>query len=326
MKTIPAKQLLAIAILLGAASSALAVSGHTKGREVAPFTPQFKPGDYVWKPEVSPAGPVVIVVSIPEQKLAAYRNGVRIGSSTVSTGSKGHETPAGVFTVLQKKVDHESSIYKGAKMPHMQRLTWSGIAIQAGHLPGYPASKGCVRLPADFAEKLYSVTRLGTTVIITDGRSASTRTANVGTLLTGATRAPLAPGSFEWQPEKAPRGALSIVFSTADRHTYVYRNGVQIGRARFELDGRVSGSHIYSALATIDPAGRRDWLATTSISRAKAPDLKALASRLSIAPAFATQVRAAIAPGSTLIVTDMPVSPQTRSGAGFGILTADAPL
>ena len=92
------KQLL-IAMLLTAASTALGASGHTKGREVAPFTPRLMAGDYVWKPEVSPAGPVVIVVSIPEQKMAVFRNGVRIGSSTVSTGSKGHNTPDGVFTV-----------------------------------------------------------------------------------------------------------------------------------------------------------------------------------------------------------------------------------
>jgi len=97
---------------------------------------------------------------------AKMRNGVRIGRSTVSTGTAGHRTPTGVFTVLQKKVDHESSIYKGAKMPNMQRLTWTGIAMHAGQLPGYPASHGCVRLPEDFAEKLYTVTNLGTTVII----------------------------------------------------------------------------------------------------------------------------------------------------------------
>ena len=129
-----------------------AVTGYTKGRAVAPFTPQFKPGDYVWHPEVSPAGPVVVLVSLPDQVMYVYRNGVRIGRSTVSTGTAGHRTPTGVFTVLQKKVDHESSIYKGAKMPNMQRLTWTGIAMHAGQLPGYPASHGCVRLPEDFAE------------------------------------------------------------------------------------------------------------------------------------------------------------------------------
>jgi hypothetical protein len=90
--------------------------------------------------------------------------------------------------------------------------------MHAGNLPGYPASHGCVRLPADFAEKLYSVTTIGTTVIITDGKSASAETPNAGGLLTGSASAPLAPGSLEWQPAKAPRGALSIVFGAAARH------------------------------------------------------------------------------------------------------------
>ena len=138
---------------------------HTKGSPVAPLTPTLKPGHYVWHPEVSPAGPVVVLVSLPDQILYVYRNGVRIGRSTVSTGKPGKRTPTGVFTVLQKKVRHESSIYKGAQMPHMQRLTWGGIALHAGYLPGYPASAGCVRMPVDFAAKLYSVTGIGTTVI-----------------------------------------------------------------------------------------------------------------------------------------------------------------
>src|SRR6202012_2324209 len=131
-------------------------------------------------PDISPAGPVIVLVSLPDQVLYVYRNGVRIGRSTVSTGTKGHRTPTGGFTILQKKVDHESSIYKGAKMPHMQRLTWTGIAMHAGNLPGYPASHGCVRLPEDFAQKLYSVTTLGTSVIITDDKFAPGETAEPG--------------------------------------------------------------------------------------------------------------------------------------------------
>ncbi len=114
----------------------------------------------------------MIIVSLPEQTMYVYRNGVRIGQSSVSTGTKGHPTPTGMFTILQRKVRHESNIYKGAKMPHMQRLTWTGIAMHAGHLPGYPASHGCVRLPVDFAEKLYSVTENGTSVVITDDKFA----------------------------------------------------------------------------------------------------------------------------------------------------------
>ena len=313
------------ALLLTTASTAFAlVPGHTKGRELEPLPPEFKPGDYVWKPEVSPAGPVVVVVSVPEQKMAVFRNGVRIGTTTVSTGSKGHATPTGVFTVLQKKIAHESSIYKGAKMPNMQRLSWTGICMHSGNLPGYPASHGCVRLSADFAEKLYSFTKVGTTVIITDDKSAPGHTASVGSMLAGAAGAQRAHGSFEWEPAKAPTGALSVIFSAADWHACVYRNGVQIGRASFAIADRVSGSHVYSALATVDAAGRRDWLSTNSIGSAKAPNLKALAAHLSIAPEFIAHLRTAIAPGSTLIVTDLPVSRQTHNGSGFGILTAGA--
>jgi lipoprotein-anchoring transpeptidase ErfK/SrfK len=84
------------------------------------------------------------------------------GFSTVSSGKPGKSTPTGVFTVLQKKARHTSSIYKDAQMPHMQRLTWSGIELHAGHLPGYPASAGCVRMPVDLTARLYSVTGVGT--------------------------------------------------------------------------------------------------------------------------------------------------------------------
>jgi lipoprotein-anchoring transpeptidase ErfK/SrfK len=89
---------------------------HTKGRAVTPFTHNLKPGDYTWHPELSPAGPVVVLVSLPDELLYVYRNGVRIGRSTVSTGKPGKSTPTGVFTVLQKKVSHTSSIYKGAQI------------------------------------------------------------------------------------------------------------------------------------------------------------------------------------------------------------------
>src|SRR5437870_6555754 len=218
----------AILTLLGP-SLLFAVTGYTKGRAVAPFTPQFKPGDYVWHPEVSPAGPVVVLVSLPDQVMYVYRNGVRIGRSTVSTGTAGHRTPTGVFTILQKKVDHESSIYKGAKMPNMQRLTWTGIAMHAGQLPGYPASHGCVRLLEDFAAKLYTVTKLGTTVIIADNKSSPVNTIKPGLLFSGKTAEPeTGSEGFAWKPEKSPSGPVSIIVSGADRTAYVYRKGVEI--------------------------------------------------------------------------------------------------
>ena len=259
-----------------------AVTGYTKGRAVAPFTPQFKPGDYVWHPEVSPAGPVVVLVSLPDQVMYVYRNGVRIGRSTVSTGTAGHRTPTGVFTVLQKKVDHESSIYKGAKMPNMQRLTWTGIAMHAGQLPGYPASHGCVRLPEDFAAKLYTVTKLGTTVIIADNKSSPVNTTKPGLLFSGTTttQAGPMPAGFTWTPEKAPNGPVSVIVSTADRTGYVFRNGVEIGRASIGGVERLSGTHIYAALATVDASGKRNWISTAMASRPRRQEVSAQAARV----------------------------------------------
>jgi hypothetical protein len=308
---------ISIASLLGT-SVIDAAPGHTKGRAVKPFTPGLNPGDYVWHPEVSPAGPVVVFISLPEQVLYVYRNGPRIGRSTVSTGKPGKVTPTGVFTVLQKKVHHESSIYKGAKMPHMQRLTWTGIALHAGHLPGYPASAGCVRIPVDFAAKLYAVTTLGTTVIIADYRSAPSQSTQPGLLFSGKTGATQASG-FVWAPEKAPKGPVSIILSSADRAGYVYRNGVEIGRAPVGGFERFSGSYVYSALATVGASGTRDWISIAS-SGGRAPNLKGLAHRVAIPPKFLADVRALITPGTTLVLTNEPVNPSTRSARGFNIL------
>ncbi|HYL59596.1 MAG TPA: L,D-transpeptidase [Candidatus Acidoferrales bacterium] len=323
------RQLALLVALILATSLTASAAGHTKGREVQPLAPEFKPGDYVWHPEISPAGPVVVIVSLPEQAMYVYRNGVRIGRSTVSTGKKGHATPTGMFTILQKKVRHESNIYKGAKMPHMQRLTWSGIAMHAGHLPGYPASHGCVRLPVDFAQRLYSVTSNGTSVIITDDKFAPGETAEPGRLLSGQTGAPstspLAAGKFEWHPEKAPTGPLSIILSTADQQMYVYRNGIEIGRAAVSTTGlgHGVGSQVYSALDKFDASGRREWISTASFGSAPALDIKELAKRVTIAPEFLEQARPAVSPGSTLIITDVPVTSETHSGSGFNILTTD---
>ncbi|WP_435417619.1 L,D-transpeptidase family protein [Parerythrobacter aurantius] len=112
---------------------------------------------------------VVVIVSKPSQQMHVFANGALWRSSPVSTGKKGKETPSGVFAILQKKTFHRSNVYSNAPMPFMQRLTWDGIAIHAGHVPGYPASHGCIRLPADFAKELFDLTGFTTTgVIVTD--------------------------------------------------------------------------------------------------------------------------------------------------------------
>ena len=117
-----------------------------------------------------PQGPLIISVSIEQQKVRVYDANGLFAESPVSTGMKGHSTPMGVFSVIQKNKMHRSNIYSGAPMPYMQRITWSGVALHAGVLPGYPASHGCIRMPPAFAVKMWNWTRMGARVIITPGQ------------------------------------------------------------------------------------------------------------------------------------------------------------
>jgi hypothetical protein len=117
--------------------------------------------------ESRPVGePIMAIVSLRDQQITVYDAKGRIMRAPVSSGQKGRETPAGIFTVLQKEAEHYSNMYDDAYMPHMQRLTWTGIALHGGPLPGYPASHGCIRMPYDFAERLFDATRLGMRVIV----------------------------------------------------------------------------------------------------------------------------------------------------------------
>src|SRR5450631_4740781 len=110
--------------------------------------------------------PIMAIVSLRDQRITVYDKSGWILRAQVSSGQKGRETPAGIFSVIQKEAEHYSNLYDDAYMPHMQRITWSGIALHGGALPGYPASHGCVRMPFDFAARLFDATRLGLRVIV----------------------------------------------------------------------------------------------------------------------------------------------------------------
>src|SRR6202045_1279231 len=110
--------------------------------------------------------PIMAIVSLRDQRITIYDKNGWILRAPVSSGQRGRETPAGVFSVIQKDAEHYSNLYDDAYMPHMQRITWSGIALHGGPLPGYPASHGCVRMPYDFAARLFDATRLGMRVIV----------------------------------------------------------------------------------------------------------------------------------------------------------------
>ncbi|MBZ9648764.1 L,D-transpeptidase family protein [Sphingobium sp. 3R8] len=131
---------------------------------------QLAPGGYRWLGQGSWDGPIYMVISIEKQMIHVYSGDQLIGLASVSTGMKGHRTPTGDYPILQKRQWHRSNLYSNAPMPYMQRLTWDGIALHAGHNPGYPASHGCIRLPYAFARDLFALTKMGTLVEVTQAR------------------------------------------------------------------------------------------------------------------------------------------------------------
>jgi hypothetical protein len=125
----------------------------------------LSPGEYLWR-DTGGLGLVTIIVSLPLQRLYAFRDLSLIGVAAVSTGKRGKRTPIGMFEILQKRQWHRSNLYSNAPMPFMQRLTWDGIALHGGYNPGYPASHGCIRLPLAFARLLFGATAMGSQVAI----------------------------------------------------------------------------------------------------------------------------------------------------------------
>src|SRR5438552_4275284 len=299
----------------------------TEGVQVSPETVTLKPGEYVWEPERAPEGPLLIVASITEQAAYVYRNGIRIARSSVSTGRPGHRTPTGVFTILEKEVHHTSSIYQGAEMPYMERVTWGGIALHAGDLPGYPDSHGCIRLPMEFSKLLFGVTMKGATVIIADEHAAPAETFHPGLFFTqsGEESEPIAAGQFEWNPDKSPTGPVSLIVSSADKTLYVYRNGVEIGRAGMPNSQVVSplNDRVFSALNGLDEQRHLRWVEVTAAGKDKSSEsLFAAAQKSRLPTEFLAKAKEVITPGATIVFTDKPVDPTTQSAPGFQILVA----
>jgi hypothetical protein len=313
----------------GLAATSKAPPKHTStlGTATTTVPARLKPGEYLWVPEVSPRGPIVMVVSLPEQRAYVYRNGVIIGASTVSTGKKGHETPTGVFTILQKHADHYSNVYDSAPMPYMQRLTWSGIAIHAGRLPGYPASHGCVRVPYGFAEKLYAETATGLTVVVSDEEQFPGTVAHPGLVapvsVSGApVSEPSLVGGFDWRPEAAPTGPVTIMITNEDQLIRVFRGGTEIGRAPFTITGqhRKITLHVLTMLEPsgaepTDPAtGRpiRRWLMVSG-EKEVTVSTGQLLGLFKISREFLEELATVVGPGTTLVVTQPAASASTRT-------------
>jgi len=290
----------ALASVLGSSSAAQQV--QLGSGSVVQTVTTLKAGQFVWAPQVAPDGPMLLIVNLSTQRALLFRNGVPIGATTVSTGKIGHGTPTGVFTILQKQVVHHSSKYDNEPMPYMERLTWGGVALHAGNLPGYPASHGCVRLPAAFAKLLFGATKLGMTVVVTDVK-VTPRIAPAPQIVPPTLVQPTSPAHYEWHPEKSPQGPLSIVVSNADHKAVVLRNGIEIGIADVTVDGTVSGTWAYT-LRNVDDAGQH-WI-RVSLSSISASDQRVPREewqRFHTPENFRHAIAEIVRPGTTIVVT-----------------------
>lgn len=304
---------LAVACLVGQAAHTqpVDISSGSVARAVA----ELQPGQYVWAPEVAPAGPMLLLVNLSTQRAVLFRNGLPIGASTISTGRPGYRTPTGVFTILQKHVEHYSSKYDNAPMPFMERLTWYGVALHAGQLPGYPASHGCIRLPKGFAQLLYGVTSLGMTVVITDRPTTPRVAPTPAIVMDGTLEPPSTAASFEWHPEKAAEGPVSVLVSAADRKAIVLRNGVIIGWAPVTVEGPLAGTWAYT-LRNIDQQGQH-WLKLQLAAKATVgqPVPREEWQRFKAPDDFKRAVARIVQPGMTIVVTADSLRPGTTDTA-----------
>lgn len=284
----------------------------------------------------------MVIVSLPEQLVHVYRGGVEIGVSSCSTGKPGHRTPTGVFTILEKERKHVSSIYKGAQMPNMERLTWGGIALHAGNMPGYPASHGCIRLPMKFSGLLYEVTHLGTVVIIADERTQPANVAHPGLMLSRAAEVEARSVVDHVGKRRAQVGweaqvsypVSSVVVSRADGKAYVTRDGRLEGAypIAFRSPARPIGSHVYSLIGATADGTSLAWLSfgigksksDTHVVRWQGDD--AMRRIVFRDERRAMEIARSLHPGSTLLITDASAPHVTRrTPAGFSVIQSEAP-
>ena len=313
--------------LAGAGGGLVLAASGALGQQVYKEIHELQPGEFTWHPERQPTGPVAVIVSLDEQRVHVYRNGVRIAVSTCSSGKPGHETPVGVFVVLQKDRNHRSSTYNNAPMPNMNRLTWDGVALHAGNLPGYPASHGCVRLPLKFSALLFEVTHLGTPVIIADSHHEPSEVVHPGLILSGYAEHEFEDVLAALDEKKHPSDwafdeaypVSSMIASSFDEKIVVIENDREVLEGRLIWDGKPLGSHVYVLNGAHDGAQGMHWAAMTYGDDAEQAmhDLR----RVRGEDSFASALQAHVHPGMIFIFTDLPLHPDRRSGRDFVIMS-----
>jgi len=286
---------------------------------------------FTWQPERSPSGPIMIIVNIDDQVAFVYRNGIQIGQTPVSTGRPGFPTPTGVFSILGKDATHRSKKYNNAPMPYAERLTWSGVFLHAGDLPGYPSSHGCVHLPLTFAKDLFETTQAhDTTVVITQSTSLPADSAPpIEQLLsvaeTEASGTQATNGAL-WEPEKSKDGSVAIIISGADKRIEILRGGILIGQGPISFADPAASlpEALYVKLQPIAGKPSPDWSAVL-VAGSQPASATQLLSKLQLPPAIGNGLNELLVPGTLLITTPGPLSPENRSATDFvGIQASDA--
>jgi L,D-transpeptidase catalytic domain len=277
---------------------------------------------FTWQPERSRSGPILIIVNIDDQVAFVYRNGIQIGQTPVSTGRPGYPTPTGVFSILGKDATHHSKKYNNASMPYAERLTWSGIFLHAGDLPGYPSSHGCVHLPLAFAKDLFETTQANdTTVVITKSTSYPAGGAPVEQLLRiveADTSGTQAPNNVVWEPDRSKEGSVAIVISGLDKRMEILRGGILIGQApvTFSDPNASLPEALYVKLQPLPGQPSSDW-STVLIAGSQTASAPRLLAKLQLPPAFASDFNKLLVPGTLLITTPRSLTPENRSAANF---------
>src|SRR5665213_930709 len=289
--------------------------------------------------------PIMAIVSIKTQQVTFYDAEGWILRAPVSTGIKERETPAGVFAVIEKDKDHHSTMYDDAWMPNMQRITWNGIALHGGPLPGYAASHGCIRMPFGFAEKLFDKTWIGMRVIISPNDAEPVEFSHPALFVPNRETIAAAPAKAEMLAREAADTAkaadeaklalepVSIFISRATQKLYVRRNthkpwpdGGEVFDATIEVPVTIRnpdkpiGTHVFTPMAR-NEAGLR-WTAVTSD---EGDDAKDALDRITIPQDLLDRIGPTVLPRSSIIVSDEPLSRETNYRTEFVAVLSSQP-
>jgi len=301
------------------------------------------------RPQDASKGPLQIIISIADQRISLYDNGALIARSSVSTGVEGHPTPLGVFSVISKQKWHRSNIYSGAPMPYMQRITWSGIALHAGDLPGYPASHGCIRLSV-FAPK--------PKVASGSPESSTTGLAGDNIITTASTNAPPLPNAEAQEAAKVSAAAseavtaqkvvpISVFVSRKLSRLFVRQGFTPLFDAPVKIQNSAEpmGTHVFNVMEFQNEGAAPRWTVVSIPEKSSfgqwtpsklhkrpvkrtietvspTPDkAKAALDRIEIPQDVVERISGLLTPGSSLVISDYGISDETGKDTDFIVLT-----